>query len=749
MKPSMHGPADAPPSTPPSAALALSGSIVAAGGAFAGLTFDILQHAFASDGSLECFAASSAAPAAGLAVAALLWLLLSRERSRGVRIPFPNALVESARVFLPLLLLVLPPLERALGAARARVGWSALFLLALSAPLGVALAPYLVQRIRSGRLVLGAGVALFTVAFSWVGLERYACLEWGYSDSGCIAEVLHNTLSGRFLHTNALPFGNYLGDHFSPVLFLILPIYALAPAHETLIILHAAAIGLGAVPVFLLARRATGSASCATAMALAYLLFPPVQMQTTNHSYGFKCSSLSIPFLLWAIDCAWARRTWALLAFCLLALSCEESAAAAVFMLGVWAALRGPAGPGILIAAAALSWFFAATRWIMPAINEARYVQMSLFYGHLGSSASEILAYLLTHPAETLGRVFQPKAFHLALHLLTPLALLPLLRPHLLLLGLPTFLFLCLSRQEAFLWYQYQYKATLIPFVFLAASAALASVPPRIGRWLGSGPGGGPRSASHLLASMALCASALSCVFFGNLPVSWVHAPITEHHRAAAAVAAQAKEIVPHDAAILCSERLASHFTDRRDLFRIRNVPGAAFDFAAFDLLSDWPLSKAEHEILLNLLEEGLFQPVLAEEGIVVLQKGGRSPPELQALGPSQAGPPGTPAAVFPGLGRLYLQPVRAEGGDLRVPAVWEALGRSDRPYLAEVSILTPRGPLTRLFPIGRGLWPPTRWEAGQWYPDAFRFRGAGDSCSGVRVRPVPPPAYAGTGLDP
>jgi len=67
---------------------------------------------------------------------------------------------------------------------------------------------------------------------------------------------------------------NYIGDHFSPIFYLVVPFYALYPDAKTLLVLQSLALGIGAIPVYLLARSKTGSAPLAVVLSIVYLLYP-------------------------------------------------------------------------------------------------------------------------------------------------------------------------------------------------------------------------------------------------------------------------------------------------------------------------------------------------------------------------------------------------------------------------------------------------------------------------------------------
>jgi hypothetical protein len=61
---------------------------------------------------------------------------------------------------------------------------------------------------------------------------------------------------------------------FSPILYLIAPLYYFGPHPETLLLLQAAAVAFASVPLFLFARQYLGNPWAACAMAICYLFLP-------------------------------------------------------------------------------------------------------------------------------------------------------------------------------------------------------------------------------------------------------------------------------------------------------------------------------------------------------------------------------------------------------------------------------------------------------------------------------------------
>src|SRR5689334_11539833 len=90
---------------------------------------------------------------------------------------------------------------------------------------------------------------------------------------------------------------SWLGDHSSLLLFPLAPLFALIPHPATLLVLQSVALGLGALPVFWLARRELGDARAALGCAALYLLQPALGYVNL---YEFHPEALCVPLLLFA-----------------------------------------------------------------------------------------------------------------------------------------------------------------------------------------------------------------------------------------------------------------------------------------------------------------------------------------------------------------------------------------------------------------------------------------------------------------
>jgi uncharacterized membrane protein len=130
---------------------------------------------------------------------------------------------------------------------------------------------------------------------------------------------------------------NLFGDHSSLVLFLVLPLYWIAPGTETLLVVQSLVVAAGAIPTFLFARRVLASESLALLAGLVWLANPAVAGTTLENFHPDSFQGLFVPLALWAL----LERRWKVFALAvLLVLSVKEDAFLLVVPLGIWIAAR-------------------------------------------------------------------------------------------------------------------------------------------------------------------------------------------------------------------------------------------------------------------------------------------------------------------------------------------------------------------------------------------------------------------------
>ena len=98
-------------------------------------------------------------------------------------------------------------------------------------------------------------VAAFALAYSLYGLFRHWRFDSSAYDLGIFDQVLWHLSRFEAPSSTIRGYSNMLGDHFSPILALLAPLYWMAPAPEAIIVAQAILLAISIVPVWRYARR--------------------------------------------------------------------------------------------------------------------------------------------------------------------------------------------------------------------------------------------------------------------------------------------------------------------------------------------------------------------------------------------------------------------------------------------------------------------------------------------------------------
>ncbi len=330
------------------------------------------------------------------------------------------------------------------------------------------------------RRVVALGVAGYALLFSFVTVTRHLTFATHALDLGYYVQLTWNLARGAGPRVS-LPEMHAWGDHLSPIMYVFVPAFWLAPGPVTLLIAQSVALAMGGVAVFGLARARLRDGGPAAAFALLYLANPSLHGINVR---DFHAAALAIPLLLaaaWAVE---AGRPWLALLPAALTLLCREDAALAVVALGAWMALgRRKWGPGTLAVVGSLAVLAVDLRFLIPTYRGEAYTHLWR-YRWLGDSLGGIAATGLLHPLRTLGALLTVDRLVYLVAMLAPLALLPLLGGGDLIGALLPVAQNLLSSDPVLYNFRAQYQAFVLPFLMVAAVGGYARLERRRpGHW--------------------------------------------------------------------------------------------------------------------------------------------------------------------------------------------------------------------------------------------------------------------------
>ncbi|MBI3036859.1 DUF2079 domain-containing protein [Candidatus Woesearchaeota archaeon] len=328
--------------------------------------------------------------------------------------------------------------------------------------------PLFTRRIR---IAVAAAILIYALFFSVVSVMKHSSFNstafdlaifgqtmWGYSHG--YGPGFFNTVRGLVL----------LGDHMQPILFAYSLLYKFLPMPESLLVLQSLALALGALPIYLLARKRIGPAAAAM-LAASYLFYPSLQY---INLFDFHPEAFATPLFLFALYFADARKYWAAaLTLAIAGLSKEHFPLAFVSVGAYISFWQKKKVLGAAFAAAGLAWLLVNFKVLLPQFYSGGGYLYASWFSYLGSSVPEIAKNAFLHPQLVLWHLFSPdKLIYVAL-LLFPLglAVVALLGLPELLIAAPFLAINVLRGSDVTAAILYHRNAELIPFLYFAAIA--------------------------------------------------------------------------------------------------------------------------------------------------------------------------------------------------------------------------------------------------------------------------------------
>ncbi len=452
---------------------------------------------------------------------------------------------------------------------------------------------------------------------SMLSVQQQRAFETGRFDVGNLTQVVWSTAHGRFLEMTDVHGEQIsrLGAHFDPIVVLLVPLWWIWPSPELLLVVQAVAVALGAVPVYLLARKHLHGERAGLTFAVVYLLYPPTQWLVVD---DFHPVAFATPLLLAAI---WFLDEKRLLPFAVCAgAACltKEQIGFVVAMLGVWYAVahgRRVAGAVILASGTAVAALAIAV--IVPLYAPGGGSPFEGRYEAVGGSPGGIIRGAFQHPLRLLEALTEHRDLAYLLDLLAPLAGLSLLSPLLAASALPEIAINLLSGTRTQTSIHFHYTAGAIPGLVAAAVLGAAKVERR---WPGASP-----TLGKVLVAVVLVAG----VILGPLPI-WAHVPfgstlatadhvVTSHDRAAARVL----RVIPAGVPVSATNTLGAHLSERERVFSfpvIREAHWVALDLTRPSHLDNGPGTRFPAAYA-RFRRSGQWVVVREEDGVVVFTR--------------------------------------------------------------------------------------------------------------------------------
>lgn len=305
------------------------------------------------------------------------------------------------------------------------------------------------------KLLLAILIGVYIITFSTLSILRHNAFSSAL-DLGNMDQTVWNTLNGNFFSlTNNGQNVSRLAVHGDFLLVLFAPLYALWSNPRILLIAQSIYLGLGAVPLFLIAKSVLRNRAVALGFVLIYLLNPLIQWVNI---FDFHTVSFMVPAFLSLFYCALNKRwKWYWLWFVLILLTKEETALQ-VFLFGIslWVVFKNRK-IGVLTSLISGLWFCFLFFILMPKFSQSGEHWALAWYQNdgVGSLMNRVL--------------FLPEIQNYYNLLLRSFGFLPLFGFPWLLLAGPEIVINVLSSHSEMHSIQYHYTSGIIPILLIAA----------------------------------------------------------------------------------------------------------------------------------------------------------------------------------------------------------------------------------------------------------------------------------------
>ena len=331
-------------------------------------------------------------------------------------------------------------------------------------------------------LVISAAMALMLT----IAVTRFHNMYATRDDLGNVAQTLWNSVHGHFYQqtANRVPVQiSHLGEHVDLGLLFWAPAFWIFNSPLVLVVGQAIALPLGAVPLYLMARRRLGPV-VALAPCILFLAVPSSYFQAL---FDYHTEVAAIPLLIWAMWALDERRNRTFLILAAALILAKEDLAATVGAMGIYAMLvqrRWRFGLPVL----AVSWLWAlvALVVVIPHFHHVAGPTQLARYGYLGHGI-QIPINMIIHPSIVLHHLATPTNQHFLVQTLRPFVFLPLLGPDWLLVAVPMLATDLLSTDPDTHSIFYQYTAVLTAVYAVATVVALGRLKALVEAWFAPG----------------------------------------------------------------------------------------------------------------------------------------------------------------------------------------------------------------------------------------------------------------------
>lgn len=358
---------------------------------------------------------------------------------------------------------------------------------------------------------------------------------------------------------------NHFAVHFSPIYYLLLPIYIIFPSPCTLLILQAFIVASGLVPLILISKHYKLSSAGIILFSVCYILYPAF---FGGCFWYLHENCFLLPLLLWYLYFSEKGKIIPTVLFALLTLAVKEDAAVYVAVIALYFIFtRKNYKCNFWVLLFSVLYFILVTNLMSVfgegIMSDSRYGDYIYDDGGLFSVVKSVIQ----NPIFAVYQIFKKEKFLFVLQVLCPLGFLPMFikKPEKLILLIPFILVNLMTNYpyQYDIGFQYAFGSGAILFYLSIANYSELGTKRR---------------------KVLLCAALSSVIIFSGgylSKVTYIEDYINMSHQRE--VIDEAVKLVPEDASVAASTFLIANLSDREFIYELETTKQEA-EYIVFDL---------------------------------------------------------------------------------------------------------------------------------------------------------------------
>lgn len=451
-------------------------------------------------------------------------------------------------------------------------------------------------------------VLLFAAAYATYSIVRHWHFLSNGFDLGIFDQEVWNFSNFQLGPSSLTDRSSQLGDHFSPILILLVPAYWIWSNAQTLLLAQAILVSASIVPVFLFSAIRIGRHG-AYILAISYGLFWGIQSAIDFDFHEIAFAPLLIASAIYFAD----RVKWRsfFISIVLLLLVKEDMSLLVVF-IGFYLYTIREFKRGSILIILGIIWYYLVTTTVIPYFSGGSNFQFWT-YSEIGNNLTSALLNVVKDPGLVIDTfTSNPEKVRTTIYLFAPFLGLSIFSP-LILLCIPLIAERMLSTNALFWGTKFQYSLAIAPILAMGAADGIKNI---------LGFLKVRKHFYHTALSITILILIFNIILPDQLPLKRLgEASFYKRDN----FASQAKNVVkmtPPDESILAQDVFISHLSNRKYIYEL--IPGKPKSNYIISSTTDerpaWPLTSARDrlkEIRKRIKRDGYIK-VYDRDGFVI-----------------------------------------------------------------------------------------------------------------------------------